>query len=87
MAKDKLSPDDYKCLTVVGTIEGERTILRIGIWQYKAYPPKLKVYRIGTRKKDGTEYTMDMGSLTADEAEALVPLLTNGAKALRKALG
>ena len=83
MARDEFRAEDYKCLETIGEVAGEKTLLRVAIWRYKAGEPKLKVQRIG-RKKDESEYVVDPAGMSAEEAEGVGGLLVKGAAALRK---
>lgn len=85
MSRDQFDEDQYKCLEVVGevTVEGKAAVVQVALWQYGDNPPKVKVQRKGV-KKDGTEFSRDVGGMTAEEAASVWPLLKVAAERLGK---
>mgnify|MGYP001613477506 CR=1 FL=1 len=85
MTADAFDAEKYKCLEIIGEAEvsGKAAKIKVAIFQYEANPPKIKIQRAG-KKKDGTEYTGDVGGMTATEAAAVWPLLKLAGEKLKK---
>lgn len=66
----------------VGSAKVGKVEFSVILFRYNGGEVKIKAQRVGARK-GGEPYYTDVGNMTADEAEALAPLLVKGAAALR----
>lgn len=75
--------DQFQQIFDAGSVEGDTTV-RVGVWRYgEDGAPKIRIDRVGTRKNNDT-WVKPAKGLSADEAEAVAPLLVKAAKWLKK---
>jgi hypothetical protein len=68
------SKEKDKLIEVVGTVEGPRSNIEVAIYSYDGASPKIAVTRF-SEKEDGGRGFQNLGRLTREEAEGLLPLL------------
>lgn len=68
------SKEKDKLVEVVGTVEGPRSNIEVAIYSYDGASPKIAVTRF-LEKEDGGRGFQNLGRLTREEAEGLLPLL------------
>ncbi|HEY5594880.1 MAG TPA: hypothetical protein VIL61_06960 [Nitrospiria bacterium] len=68
------SKEKDKLIEVVGTVEGPRSKIEVAIYSYDGAAPKIAVARFSERE-DGSRGFQNLGRLTREEAEGLLPLL------------
>jgi hypothetical protein len=68
------SKEKDKLIEVVGTVGGPRTKIEVAIFSYDGASPKIAVTRFAERE-DGSRGFQNLGRLTREEAEGLLPLL------------
>lgn len=76
------NPEAYVMLAEIGCVEVSKTTLRVGVFRYAEGEPKIKVQKVVTRK--GKVEEVPLKGFGADEAEAVAPLLVQGAAKLRE---
>lgn len=76
------NPEAYVMLAEIGRVEVGKTTLRVGVFRYAEGEPKIKVQKVVTRK--GKVEEVPLKGFSADEAEAVAPLLVQGAAKLRE---
>lgn len=67
-----------KLIEVVGMVEGPRSNIEVAIYSYDGAAPKIAVARF-SEKEDGGRGFQNLGRLTREEAEGLLPLLKTAA--------
>jgi hypothetical protein len=72
------SKEKDKLIEVVGTVEGPRSNIEVAIYSYDGASPKIAVTRF-SEKEDGGRGFQNLGRLTREEAEGLLPLLKTAA--------
>lgn len=68
------SREKDKLIEVIGTVNGTRSNIEIAIYSYDGAAPKIAIARY-TEKEDGGRGFQNLGRLTREEAEGILPLL------------
>jgi hypothetical protein len=68
------SKEKDKLIEVIGTVEGPRSKIEVAIYSYDGAAPKIAITRYAERE-DGGRGFQNLGRLTREEAEGLLPLL------------
>ena len=79
----EFNPEAYVMLAEIGRFEVGKNTLQVAVLRYGDGEPKLKVRKIVV-KKDKSAVEQPMKGFSADEAEAVAPLLVQGAVKLRE---
>jgi hypothetical protein len=68
------SKEKDKLIELVGTVDSSRSKIEVAIYSYDGAAPKIAVTRFSERE-DGSRGFQNLGRLTREEAEGLLPLL------------
>ena len=68
------SKEKDKLIETIGSFKGPRSTIEVSIYSYDGAAPKIAVVRFAEREDGGRSF-QNLGRLTAQEAEGLLPLL------------
>jgi len=72
------SKEKDKLIEVIGTVQGPRSNIEVAVYSYDGAAPKIAVTRFAERE-DGGRTFQNLGRLTREETEGLLPLLKSAA--------